>query len=126
MAVVATSLVAVAGVNTHHGLAVHLNSFEATRQVEDVRALIPPGETVGFRVVPPSEVSYVLTIHQHFSAQLFQMYLPEYEFVTDEGPYDDVGPYVFAPRLDPALLDAGAVALWEEDGWGMTLWRERR
>ena len=121
-----TVFVAVAAVSTHHGLTVNLNSFESAKQVEDVREFIPQGEVVGFRLVPPTEVSYVLTIHQHFAAQLYQMYLPEYEFVSDEGPYDDVGPYVFAPRLDPALVDAGAVALWEASDTGMTLWRERR
>jgi hypothetical protein len=119
-------LVVVAGVSTYHGLSVNLNHFESARQVEEVRALVPPGETLGFRFVPSDEVSYVLTSHQRLAAQTYQMYLPEYEFVRDNGPYDDIGPYVFAPRLDPAMLDAGAVALWEAEDTGMTLWLEQR
>ena len=125
-AAVATALVAIAAMMTHHGLAVDLNHFESAKQVEEVRAMVPPGETIGFRFVPVDEYSLVLFVHQRFAAQLYQMYLPEHEFVRDEGPNDDVGPYVFAPRLDPALLDAGAVALWEADDTGMTLWREQR
>jgi len=118
-------LTTVAGVSTYHGLSVNENFFESARQVEEVRALVPSGETLGFRFVPLDEPSMVLLSQQRVAAQLYQMYLPEFEFVRDEGPYDDVGPYVFAPRLDQKMLDAGAVALWEADDTGMTLWREQ-
>ncbi len=52
------------------------------------------------------------------------MYLPEYRFRVDEGLDDAVGPYVFAPRQDPELTEAGATTLWESDNIGMALWLE--
>lgn len=117
---------AVAAMSTYHGLAVNENFFESAKQVQEVRALVPRGETLGIRFVPANEPSLVLTSQQRQAAQLYQMYLPEFEFVRDDGPLDEVGPYVFAPRLDQTMLDAGAVALWQADDTGMTLWREQR
>lgn len=122
---IAASVLVVGGaVRTYTVLRPSVNAFESASRVREVRELVPSGTTIGFHFVGIDEPTWVLTSTQRRAAQLYQAYLPEYRIVLDEGLDDDVGPYVFAPRLDPTLAEAGATPLWEASDSGMVLWRE--
>lgn len=118
------SLLVVGALQTHFALRRGLNSFARASDVRAVDDIVPAGEVIGFHFVPKDEPSMVFEAAQRRSAQLYQMYLPDHRFEIDRGLRDDVGPYVFAPRLDPELTEAGAVPLWESEDTGMVLWRE--
>ena len=123
-ACIVAPLLAAAGWVTHEGLVTELNFYSSEKDVQEIRALVPAGEVVGWHFVGADEPSWVLDVSQRRAYQLYQYYLPEYEIVPDAGLGDDVGPYIFAPREDPDLVAAGAAQLWESDTIGMVLWRE--
>lgn len=123
-ALVVVVTLALGFLRVHEGLTISVNSFASSEQVRAVADIVPPGEVIGYHLVGVDEPSMVLQIGQRRGAQLYQMYLPDHRFELDHGPDDDVGPYVFAPRLDPDMIAAGAVDLWESDDIGMVLWLE--
>jgi hypothetical protein len=114
------------GIRTHRGLSLRLNTWGKAIDVRTVETagILPKGVTVGFKFVKESEHPTVNWDDQRRRAQLYQFYLPDYEFVRDRGVDDSVGPYVFAPTKDKDLIAAGAKLLWTEPGIPMGLWLE--
>lgn len=117
-------VLAAAGFATYSGLSFDLNQSESSQAVQEVRDIVPVGLDIGFHFVGRDEPSWVFTSQQRRIYQLYQYYLDDYELVPDAGLGDPVGPFVFAPREDPELVDAGARVLWESPVSGMVLWRE--
>ncbi|MDW3215098.1 MAG: glycosyltransferase family 39 protein [Ilumatobacteraceae bacterium] len=120
---VVTVLVFSAGGLTYSALR-PVNEYETASAVRVVRGIVPPDTAIGYHFVSRDEPSYVSMNAQRRAALLYQAYLPDYEIVRDAGLDDGVGPFVFAPRLDPTLTEAGAVELWVAQDSGMALWRE--
>ena len=105
----------------------YTNSFAATSSVLEIRDLAqapPPGEAIGVSIMPNEYRPDLTTRGQVFRALGYQWYLPEYEFVFDNGPSDDVGPYVFAVTNDALLTREGGTILWSDPAGGMALWLE--
>lgn len=122
--VVAVAL-AVAGLRTHDALALRLNIWAAASAVTEIEdGIVPPGEPIGFRFVRDADGPTASWDDQRRRGQLYQMYLPDRQFLRDRGVDDAVGPYVFAPVGDPELVDAGAEVLWTDPRVQIALWRE--
>lgn len=114
----------VAGFRTHHALALRLNIWASASAVTAIEDIVPPGVPLGFRFVRDADNPAASWDDQRRRGQLYQMYLPDREFVRDRGVDDGVGPYVFAPVGDPELAEAGAEVLWTDPRVRIALWRE--
>ncbi len=114
------------GIRTHRGLSLRLNTWGKAVEVRAVETdgILPEGVVVGFKFVKESEHPSVTWDDQRRRAQLYQFYLPDYQFARDRGLDDAVGPYVFAPLKDKDLVAANATLLWTEPGIQMGLWLE--
>ena len=121
--VVAVAL-GVAGFRTHHALALRLNIWASASAVTEIEDIVPPGAPLGFRFVRDADGPAASWDDQRRRGQLYQMYLPDREFLRDRGVDDGVGPYVFAPVGDPELEEAGAEVLWTDPRVRIALWRE--
>lgn len=87
---------------------------------------VPDDEVIGVLLMPdayePSAPVHVITTY----ALLYQWYGPERRFVIDDGPEDEVGPYVLAPSNDIIMNLGGATMLWQQPDTGVALWLENR
>lgn len=122
---VVTVGLAVGGVRAHEALARQLNGWGVAAAVIEIDdGIVPTDATLGVRFVRDSDDPAASWNVQRRRAQLYQMYLPNHRFLRDQGTDDSVGPYVFAPVGDPALVEVGAEVLWTDPGTGVALWRE--
>lgn len=126
LTLVLAGVVGWSGWRAHHALGIRLNTWQAADAVREVDAehLIPAGADIGFRFVPDADKPAANVTEQRRRAQLYQMYLPDHEFLRDRGTDDAVGPYVFAPVDDPEMREAGATELWRDPRVKIALWRE--
>ncbi|MFW2332349.1 hypothetical protein [Ilumatobacter sp.] len=112
------------GVRSWTVLGRNQNTFADNSTVRAVGDVVPEGEPLGFKFVPVDEPSLVFLPTQQRLAQIYQMYLPDHPFSVDTGLDDDVGPYVFAPKANDALVAGGAEVVWLDERSGMALWQE--
>jgi hypothetical protein len=120
-ALAATVLVA-GGASTRIELGKDANILTAASSVRLVDDLVPRGSVLGYRFT--SEGSEIPLNTQRVFAQAFQFYLSSREFELDDGPADQVGPYVFAPEDDPMMIAHEAELVYLDPRIGIGLWRE--
>lgn len=120
---VAISLIGFGAIRVHQRVGVNVNTYEAASAARGLDGdPLSPNQPIGYRFV---ETGTIIPLSwQELYSQLYQWYLPEYEFVRDRGPTDDVGPYVFAPFDDPAQVEAGSEMLWRDSSSLIALWKE--
>ena len=94
------------------------------RAVLDAPGRPPLGTEIGVVLTPNDYGPSIIRSAQIFSALSLQYYLPEYRFVFDNGPSDDVGPYVFAVNNDALLTRDGGTILWTHPDFPISLWLE--
>jgi hypothetical protein len=125
LALLGVAMLSVAGVRTKDALSLRLNSWAPATEVVAIDELIPPDAPIGVKFVREKDKPNVTWDDQRRRAQLYQFALPGHRFSRDNGPDDNVGPYVFAPSNDAALREAGAEILWvESQRVKMALWKE--
>lgn len=97
---------------------------------EDARAILeltdgpPIGSAIGVSLMPDEYGPIIPRIAQLSATYSFQLHLTEYHFVFDNGPSDEVGPYVFAVANDALLTREGGTIIWEHPTLPMALWLE--
>lgn len=97
---------------------------------DEVRAILtiperpPLGSSIGVALMPNEYGPAMARISQLQSAFYVQLNLPEYRFVFDNGPSDNVGPYVYAVENDALLTRKGGTIIWEHPALPMALWLE--
>jgi hypothetical protein len=94
------------------------------RAILDLADRPPLGSEIGVSLMPNEYGPIIPRITQLYVAYSYQLSLPEYRFVFDNGPADDVGPYVFAVDNDALLTRAGGTIVWEHPTMAMALWKE--
>ncbi|MEY2958305.1 MAG: hypothetical protein RLZZ01_873 [Actinomycetota bacterium] len=94
------------------------------REILDLADRPPLGSEIGVSLMPNDFGPDIPRVTQLFAAYSYQLYLPEYRFVFDNGPFDEVGPYVFAVDNDALLTREGGTIVWEHPRVAMALWKE--
>ena len=125
--VVVVAIVATAGVRLWEAQRPDANrpAFGLTaRAILDLPDRPPLGSEIGVSLMPNEYGPDIPRVTQLMVAYSYQMYLPEYRFVFDNGPSDDVGPYVLAVDNDALLTRQGGVIVWEHPVIAMSLWKE--
>lgn len=97
---------------------------EQARAILELSNRPPIGSEIGVSLMPDEYGPIMPRISQLSAVYSYQLYLPEYRFVFDNGPSDDVGPYVFAVENDALLTREGGTIMWEHPSLPMALWKE--
>lgn len=121
------ALIATAGVrlwSIQRGDATKPAVGEKARTLLEIDERPPIGSQIGVSLMPNEYGPDIVQIAQLFTVLSYQLYLPEYRFVFDNGPSDDVGPYVFAVENDALLVREGGSILWKHPDVPMALWVE--
>lgn len=106
----------------HDAQAWSLNAWDVSASVERVDELLADGEPIGVLMVPDRERPRVPYAVQRQRFQLYQLYLPDHEFVWERALHPPATDFVFAPAGSPALVDAGAEVIWGDPSVRMALW----
>ena len=122
--VLATGALFWGGLRTYEAEARLLNGWAKVEVVQEVVDLVPPDATFGVKMVSDRDDPSISWERQRHRYQIYQLYLPRRTFLRDRGLDDAVGPYVFAPRDDPELTEAGAEVIWNDPDTPMTLYLE--
>jgi hypothetical protein len=101
------------------------NSWAAATPTEEIEDLgIEFTKPIGVSLMPerygPAESEFRQTAH----ALTSQWYLDDYRLELDNGPRDDVGPYVWAVTNDALLTRDGGTIVWLSPSLNIALWKE--
>ena len=127
IAAVASLIVLVGGIRLWQADQAWKGSYETAAAVSAIRDLDngpTPQDVIGVSIMPDEYGPLAPPIQQMAYALAYQWHLPEYRFVLDNGPKDDIGPYVFAVTNDALLMRDGGTILWEDPDRWMALWLE--
>jgi len=122
LAAASVGLLAWSGVRVHDAQAWALNSWDIAGPVARVDELVPAGSTIGVVMVPDDQNPRVPYGVQRQRYQLYQLYLPDREFVWERTPQWPTSDFVFAPVANPAMVEAGATVVWGDPDVRMALW----
>jgi hypothetical protein len=101
------------------------NNWEVANEATPwVRDNLPEGTVIGISLMPDQYEPSASMFQQISFGLLYQWYLPDYEFVIDEGLQDDVGPYVVAPGNDLIMNLGCGEMLWEQRYAGLVIWHD--
>jgi hypothetical protein len=118
-------VVAVAGIRTWHGSEPSQEVWKSTAEVRAILELnIVFDRPIGVSIMPDEYGPALDSDRQVLTALNYEWYLPELYFVFDNGPSDQVGPYVFAVSNDALLTREGGEIVWQDPTWPVALWRE--
>jgi hypothetical protein len=118
-------VVAVAGLRTWHGSVPSQEVWKSTAAVREILELgIDLDRPIGVSIMPDEYGPALDSDRQVLTALNYEWYLPELQFVFDNGPSDSVGPYVFAVSNDALLTREGGEIVWQDPTWPVALWRE--
>jgi hypothetical protein len=109
-----------AGMRVHDAQDAHLDAWDIGDAIVAVDAIVPRGEPIGMVFVDDS-TSPDATV-QSQRAQVYQLFLPDHEFVWERPPRQPTTRYVFAPNRMPTLAAAGAEIVWRDPDKPMALW----
>jgi hypothetical protein len=116
-------LLAWAGVRVHDAQAIALNRWAIGEEVARMDEIVPDGEPIGVVIVPDSEQPRVPYTQQRQRYQIYQLYLPDREFVWEHIPRRPTTSYVLAPTGYPPLVEAGATVRWGDPAVRVALWQ---
>lgn len=108
---------------THEVVGKDLNAGLDSASVAELDGGLIPDQAIVVIGFVPEQLDPGVSLHaQGYYAQLYQWLLPDHRFrVTSSGDYPDQG-LVFAPQLDPILIDRSACILWRDPAVGLALW----
>ena len=118
--VVAALVLTGAAVRVHDAQATYLNTWAIGDDLAEVDALLPPDESVG--VVMRREAFTPSYVEQRQRFAVYQLFLPDHEFVWERTPGRYRTRFVMAPTRVPALRDAGYSIVWYDPVKPMALW----
>ena len=122
VAVVIAAGLAWSGVRVHDAQARVLNSWAIGDEVARIDDIVPDGEPIGVVMVHNSERPRVDYSSQRQRYQVYQLFLPDREFVWERTPQRITTRFVVAPAGTTMLVDAGATVRWGDPKLRMALW----
>ena len=118
---VAVLAITFAGGRVHDAQAEHLNSWAIGDDIADIDRIVPDGEPIGVVTRPSAMVPDL--VEQRQRIQVYQLFLPDHEFVWERRSRDFSTNYVVAPSRVRALAEAGGVVVWYDPTKPMALWK---
>lgn len=115
-------LLAWASVRVHDAQAVSLNTWAIGEDVAAMDALVPDGQAIGVVIVRDSEQPRVPWSQQRQRYQIYQLYLPDRDFVWERTPSRLTQEFVVAPAGYAPLTEAGARIRWVDPAVRVALW----
>lgn len=116
----AAVVLAWSGVRVHDAQSAHLNAWAIGDSVAEIDRIVPANAPIGVVVVETSESPDETVQHQRI--QVYQLFLPNHEFVRQQPLATSAVRYVIAPQRVPALSSLGAKIVWRDPAKPMALW----
>ena len=110
-----------AGVRVHDAQSEYLNAWAIGDDVAELDGLVPDGSDIG--VVMQRDARFPTYVVQRQRFQVYQLFLPDREFVWERTPGRYATTYVVAPTRVAALTDAGGEIIWYDPVKPMALWQ---
>jgi hypothetical protein len=120
MVVAGVALVAWSGLRVHDAQTTFLDAWAIGEDVAEIDAIVPAGDRIGVVMVRDTTTPSYTVQRQRF--QVYQLFLPDHEFVWERSAGTFSTRYVLAPSRVDSLRDAGGTVRWRDPAKPMALW----
>ena len=120
MLVAGAALIAWSGIRVHEAQTTFLDAWAIGDDVAEIDSIVPVGDRIGVVMVRDTSTPSYTVQRQRF--QVYQLFLPDHEFVWERSPDTFSTRFVLAPSRADALRDAGATVRWRDPAKPMALW----